>query len=224
MELDDLARQAHFVAEGLRDCARDAVRERVSEDGKLSADKIETEQHAVHGLAWLATYVEAIKEMAAYANRMQEDGRFGETEQLLTRIGLGEYLDQIFSAIPMNQTEFVRPADFGLAPDEIAPFRNEAVETLIASGATRENRAALAALIGEAREGVIGDPGLDETFEAIRGEMRRFADAEVVLHTAICDQVAGVVIGPVPECDRIDDDPCVAREIRRGMSELLGAV
>ena len=89
MELDDLARQAHFVAEGLRDCARDAVRERVSEDGKLSADKIETEQHAVHGLAWLATYVEAIKEMAAYANRMQEDSRFGETEQLLTRIGLG---------------------------------------------------------------------------------------------------------------------------------------
>jgi len=37
-------------------------------------------------------------------------------------------------------------------------------------------------LIAEAREGVIGDPRLDETFEAIRGEMRRFADAEVVPH------------------------------------------
>src|ERR1700722_14230663 len=160
----------------------DAMRDRVSENGKLSAGKIETEQHAVHGLAWLATYVEAIKEMAAYANRMQEDSRFGETEQLLTRIGIGEYLDQIFSAIPMNQGEIVRPADFGLAPDQIAPLRNEAVEALIASGATRENRAALAALIGEAREGLIGDPGLDETFEAIRGEMRRFADAEVVPH------------------------------------------
>jgi (2S)-methylsuccinyl-CoA dehydrogenase len=70
-------------------------------------------------LAWLATYVEAIKEMAAYANRMQEDGRFGETEQPLTRIGLGDYLDQTFSAIPMNQGEFVRPADFGLAADQI---------------------------------------------------------------------------------------------------------
>jgi (2S)-methylsuccinyl-CoA dehydrogenase len=182
LTLDDLARQAHFAAERLMDRALDAMRDRVSENGKLSADKIETEQHAVHGLAWLATYVEAIKEMAAYATRMQEDGRFGETEQLLTHIGLGEYLDQIFSAIPMNQGEVVRPADFGLAPDEIAPLRNEAVEALIASGATRENRAALAALIGEAREGVIGDPGLDETFEAIRGEMRRFADAEVVPH------------------------------------------
>ena len=180
MTLDDLARQAHFAADRFMDRALDAMRDRVSENGKLSAGKIETEQHAVHGLAWLATYVEAIKEMAAYANRMQEDGRFGETEQLLTRIGLGEYLDQIFSAIPMNQGEFVRPADFGLAPGEIAQLRSEAVEALIASGNTRENRAALAALIGEAREGVIGDPGLDETFEAIRGEMRRFADAEVV--------------------------------------------
>ena len=164
------------------DCALDAMRDRVSENGRLSADKIETEQHAVHGLAWLATYVEAIKEMAAYASRMQEDGQFGETEQLMTRIGLGDYLDQIFSAIPMNQGEIVRPADFGLAPDQIAQFRNEAVEALIASGNTRENRAALAALIAEAREGPIGDPGLDETFEAIRGEMRRFADAEVVPH------------------------------------------
>jgi (2S)-methylsuccinyl-CoA dehydrogenase len=178
--LDDFAARAHFAAEGLRDRARDAVRERVSENGKLSADKIETEQHAVHGLAWLATYVEAIKETAAYAERMQESGRFGETEQLLTRIGLGEYLAQIFNGIPMNQGEIVRLADFGLISDEIAPFRNEAIEALIGSGNTRENRAALATLIGEAPEGMIGESGLDETLEAIRGEMRRFAEAEVV--------------------------------------------
>jgi (2S)-methylsuccinyl-CoA dehydrogenase len=182
LTLDDLPRQAHFAARDLLDCALDTMRERVSKNGKLSADRIETEQHAVHGLAWLATYVEAIKEMAAYANRMQEDGRFGETEQLLTRIGVGDYLDQIFSAIPMNQGEMVRPADFGLTSDQIAPFRNEAVAALIASGNTRENRAAFAALIAEAQEGAVGDPGLDETFEAIRGEMRRFADAEVVPH------------------------------------------
>ena len=180
--LDDLADKAHFAAQGLMDCALDAVRARVSENGKPNAGKIETEQHAVHGLAWLATYVEAIKEMAAYARRMREEGRFGETERLLTRIGLGEYLAQVFSAIPMNQSEIVRPSDFGLALEDVAPFRNAIVESLIAEGNTRENRAALAALIGEAREGAIGDPGLDETFEAIRGEMRRFADAEVAPH------------------------------------------
>ncbi len=182
MTLDDLARQAHFSAQGLLDCALDAVRDRVSENGRLSADKMEAEQHAVHGLAWLATYVEAIKEMAGYAERMSEEGRFGETEQLMTRIGLGEYLTQMFHGIPMNQGEILRLTDFGLGPQDIEPFRNATVESLIAGGATRENRAALAALIAEAGEGAIGDPGLDETFEAIRGEMRRFADAEVIPH------------------------------------------
>ena len=43
-----------------------------------------------------------------------------------------------------------------------------------------DNRARLAARIAEAPEGAIGDPGLDETLEAIRSEMRRFADSEVV--------------------------------------------
>jgi (2S)-methylsuccinyl-CoA dehydrogenase len=182
MTLDDLARQAHFSAQGLLDCALDAVRDRVSENGRPSADKMEAEQHAVHGLAWLATYVEAIKEMAGYAERMSEEGRFGETEQLMTRIGLGEYLTQMFHGIPMNQGETLRLTDFGLGPQDIEPFRNATVESLIAGGATRENRAALAALIAEAGEGAIGDPGLDQTFEAIRGEMRRFADAEVIPH------------------------------------------
>ena len=145
MTLDDLARQAHFSAQGLLDCALDAVRDRASESGKLNPDKMEAEQHAVHGLAWLATYVEAIKEMAGYAQRMSEEGRFGETEQLLTRIGFGEYLTQMFNGIPMNQGEILRLADFGLGPQDIEPFRNEVIEGLIADGATRENRAVLAA-------------------------------------------------------------------------------
>jgi (2S)-methylsuccinyl-CoA dehydrogenase len=102
---------------------------------------------------------------------------------LLTRIGLGEYLSQIFGGISMNQGEIVRLSDFGLDEPDIEPFRDEPViKTLIRSGNTPDNRAALAAQIKDAHEGAIGDPGLDETFEAIRGEMRRFADAEVVPH------------------------------------------
>ena len=57
--------------------------------------------------------------------RMHEEGRFGATEELLTRIGLGEYLAQIFGGIPMNQGEIVRLADFGLdeADDRALPRR-----------------------------------------------------------------------------------------------------
>jgi (2S)-methylsuccinyl-CoA dehydrogenase len=181
LTLDDLARQAHDACQGLLECAANAVRNRVSEDGKLSAAKFEIEQRAAHGLAWLATYVEAIKEMAACTRRMREQERFGETEELLTRIGLGEYVAQIFGGLPMNQGEIVRLADLGLTEADIEPFRRKpAVEALNRSGNTTDNRAALAALIAEVPEGPVGDPGLDDDLEAIRSEMRRFADAEVI--------------------------------------------
>ena len=81
MTLDDCARQTQFTAEALLKCAVESVRERVSAQGKLSAARIEAEQRAVHGLAWLATYVEAIKEMAAYVRRMHKGGRLGPAEE-----------------------------------------------------------------------------------------------------------------------------------------------
>ena len=183
MKLDDLAAEALGSVEALLGQAIASVRSRVSEAGRLSAARIETEQRAVHGLAWLATYVEAIREMAAYARRLRAEGRFGETEDLLTRIGLGEYCAQIFGGVPMSQGEMLRLADFGLGDAAAAGHRAGAVAELIATGNTAAARARLAALI-EAADGAatVGDPGLDETFEAIRAEMRRFADAEVVPH------------------------------------------
>jgi (2S)-methylsuccinyl-CoA dehydrogenase len=183
VKLDDLARQALASIEPLLAQAISSVRARVSEGGRLSAALIEREQRAAHGLAWLATYVEAIREMAAYASRLSAEGRFGETEQLLTLIGLGEFLAQIFGGIPMSQGEILRLADFGLGEAEIAPCRTSAIAHLIAIGNIPDNRAALAGLIERAdNAATIGDPGLDETLEAIRTEMRRFADSEVIPH------------------------------------------
>jgi (2S)-methylsuccinyl-CoA dehydrogenase len=160
-----------------------AVRRTVSADGALSAELIEREQHAAHGLAWLATYVQAIREMLAYRERLSGEGRFGETEELLTRIGIGEYLAQIFGGIPMSQGEIVRPGDFGLGADVVARHRSDSVERLIAGGNTVAHRKRLAELIDHAdARGTIGDPGIDETLEAMRGEIRKYAEAEVLPH------------------------------------------
>ena len=96
------------------------VRERVVEGGRVSAARLDREQRAAHGLAWLATYVEAVRQLAAYAERMQRAGSLGEIEEHLVRIGLGEYLAQIVGGIPMSQGEMVRPADLGLSPPQVA--------------------------------------------------------------------------------------------------------
>src|SRR5262245_4916384 len=103
------AREAVRAVEALLADATRAVGGRVTQDGRISAKLLDREQRAAHGLSWFATYVEAIRQLASYAERMTAAGRFGEIENLLVRIGLGEYLAQMLGGIPMSQGEIVRP-------------------------------------------------------------------------------------------------------------------
>ena len=177
--LSDL-KEAVGVMETLLQSATDAVRARVLVDGRINAARVEAEQRATHGLAWFATYVEALREMANYAETMSAEDRYGEMESLITRIAFGEYLAQIFGGIPMTQGEITRLSDFGVSTDAITTAHSPAVTRLMAESNTPATRARLIALI-EASEGsaTFGDAGLDETMEAFRDEMRRFAESEV---------------------------------------------
>jgi (2S)-methylsuccinyl-CoA dehydrogenase len=176
------ARAATAAVEALLADATRAVGSRVTQNGRVSAQLLDQEQRAAHGLAWFATYVEAMRQLGAYAERMSAAGRFGALEELVVRIGLGEYLAQMLGGIPMSQGEFVRPGDLGLGPKDIAARVTAEVEELIATGNTAENRARLVALMREHHGATVGDCGLDETLEAIRDEMRKFAESEVVPH------------------------------------------
>ena len=182
-DLIDLAQGAVAATEAILAEATAKVRALVSENGRISNAALEREQRATHGLAWLATYVESVRQLGSYAERLSAEGKFGELEELIVRIGLGEYLAQIAGGIAMSQGETVRPTDLGLSPADIARRFAGAADTLIAEGNTAANRARLAALV-EAREtsGHFGEPALDPTLEAIRDEMRKFALAEVIPH------------------------------------------
>src|SRR5579863_10246391 len=119
-ELNAALHDAVAAAEALFTDARRAVAARVTVEGRPMARVFDREQRATHGLAWLATYVEAIRQLAAYAGRMIDTGNFGEIEDLVVRIGAGEYLAQILGGIPMSQGEVVRLADLGLGPAAVA--------------------------------------------------------------------------------------------------------
>ncbi|AZO78622.1 MULTISPECIES: acyl-CoA dehydrogenase family protein [unclassified Bosea (in: a-proteobacteria)] len=160
-----------------------AVRQKVLVDGRISSAKLEQEQHAAHGLSWLATYVMALRELKAYGERLQAEDRYGAIEDYAIRIGAGEYAAQIFGGIPMSQGEIVRLPALGLTAKAVAAACSDAAEALIAEGNTPENRARFVALFSQSQGlASVGDPGLDETLEAIRSEMRRFCEQQVTPH------------------------------------------
>jgi len=181
-ELVELAREACAALDALLGDATTKVRERVVVEGNLVGRLFDREQRATHGLAWFATYVEAVRQLAAYTARMAGDGTLGEVEDLLIRIGLGEYLAQIVGGIPMSQGEVVRPSDLGLSSTQVTARISPVIEGLIAGGNTAERRARLIELIRSGHGATVGICGLDETLESIREEMRKFADSEVIGH------------------------------------------
>jgi (2S)-methylsuccinyl-CoA dehydrogenase len=181
-ELVELSREAAAAADALLADAVARVRERVFVEGHSVARLFEREQRATHGLAWFATYVEAIRQLAAYSERMARGGTLGEIEEHLVRIALGEYLAQMLGGIAMSQGEVVRPSDLGLTAAQVAARINPLVEGLIASGNSAERRARLIELMRASHHATVGTGGLDETLESIRDEMRKFADSEVVGH------------------------------------------
>ena len=179
-ELVDLAREASAALDALLADATAKVRERVVVEGRVVGRLADREQRATHGLAWLATYVEAVRQLAAYAERMVGDDTLGELEEQLVRIGLGEYLAQIVGGIPMSQGEVVRPGDLGLTPAQVAARLNHSIEILIVNGNTAERRARLIELMRASHNATVGVCGLDDTLESIRDEMRKFANSEVI--------------------------------------------
>jgi (2S)-methylsuccinyl-CoA dehydrogenase len=181
IKLIALAREATRVAEGILADAVDAVRNRVSVDSQVVDAAVDREQRATHGLAWLATYVEALRQLAGYAERMHDAGSLGEIEELLVQLGIGEYLAQIAGGIPMSQGELLRPSDVGLSAVGVAARMAGPLEGLIARGQA-ERRARLIELICLRHDVSVGDCGLDDMLTAIRDEMRKFVDSEVLPH------------------------------------------
>jgi (2S)-methylsuccinyl-CoA dehydrogenase len=176
--MPDLARHGESVAaaDRLLHQAKAGVRRLVGEIG------LDAAQHAAHGFAWLATTVEALRQMAGWARRLSEAGRLGEIERSLLDVAFAEYLAQIAGGIPMSQSELVRLGDLGVPAAELRRFIDGPAAAFLAMD-TVSARASLArAIAADASAITFGESGLDETLTAMRTEMRRFSVAEVLPH------------------------------------------
>jgi len=171
------ASDAVAAADRVLQSAKAGVRAKVAEAGGIDAA-----QHVAHGLAWLATTVEGLRQMHAWGKKLSEEGRFGEFEQLLLIAAFAEYSAQIAGGIPMSQVEIIRADALGVTRAEIRRFEDEAAP-IIAAGSNQTVKSRLAELIA-AQPGAttFGDTGLDDTHAAIHEQMRKFSEAEVVPH------------------------------------------
>jgi len=184
--LDDLLTltdAAIAPAQSILDKALAHMREKVGVDGRVSGGAVEANQYAAHGLAWLATYVEALRQMQNWAKGLTENGKFGEVEQLIQQIAFGEYLNQMRGGIQMNQGEMIRLSDLGLTPNDIAALDTPQVMTLVQFGNSQAARTRLVELMQErSAEITVGHSGLDDELEMIREQFRRFSVDKVEPH------------------------------------------
>jgi (2S)-methylsuccinyl-CoA dehydrogenase len=170
--LIDGCRKGLNAADSVLESARLAVAKLVTVNGKLDPKSLDREQYAAHGFAWLSTYVNALRQMLDWAERLQSTGRLAEREQLILRMAFGEYLAQIKGGFSMSQGEIVRLADLGLDDSALKPL--DAAGALIADGNTTANRTRLAQLIAD---GNFGEAALDdESLGIIRDQFHAFAE------------------------------------------------
>jgi (2S)-methylsuccinyl-CoA dehydrogenase len=163
--------------------AKGTVKSLVAKDGRISSSLMEQHQAAAHGLSWLATYHESMRQMQNWATKLTEAGEFGEAEQLLHQIACGEYHAQVVGGIPMSQGEIVRLPDIKISAATQQEYQNAAVMNLIANGNTQVARTRLVELMQEQAGNVIfGASGLDEELEMIREQFRRFSIDRVEPH------------------------------------------
>ncbi len=184
--LDDLVETmsgAMIAAEAYLEAAKSAASRSLVVDGNPDRKALTEHQHLAHGLAWLATYVETLRETANWAKRLDAEENFGEIEALLSQILFSRYLSDLCFGIPMNQGETIRPYEFGLTDDWTDFKEDTAVSRLIEMGMTPASLAAAAALLPDSLSRATAEnTGLDETMNMVRDQFRKFANDKVVPH------------------------------------------
>ena len=143
---------------------------------RLEQARIDTEQRAAHGVAWLATSIAALDAVSNWAGAANSD-----LDRDIARLAFAETLAQMAGGLPMGQNELFRPADLGLGR-EARDLADACADVLDVDHADSRARVAKALVDGQWPSESLGDPELD----AIRDQFRRFTDAEILPHAHKC--------------------------------------
>ena len=175
-EADSVARTSELFVSAIRE----AVAELVAPAGTVEPELADRHQRALHGFAWYATLAEALAATAAWARSARDAGEWNPIDELILRVGFGETCGQIAHGVAMNQSEIVRPAEFGLSEAASDFARDTAVGRFLNNPDAATNRADLARRLTEGERPC--ESFRDETLDLIRSQIRSFTAARIAPH------------------------------------------
>ena len=168
------APSAISAIERLYTVARERVRARVVEGGKLAADKLDREQLAAHAVAYLATELEASRQIVAWAANVK-----GAHEQRIADAYVAELTRALRGGVDLGQTELIALTDLGITDADVAATIG--ARDIATWSESRASGASYLAIAEAARAEGAGALGLgDDTLEATQKEFRKFTDREVM--------------------------------------------
>ena len=177
-------KDASAAVDAYVDVARGKCREALTKaDGRPDRAALERQQHMAHGLSWLGTYAETLRQTAEWAARLEQEGKFSTTEALLTQILFSEYCAQLIGGVPMNQGEVIRPHELGIVAEADALFATPVVQQLIIDGKPPAVMAAAAECLPDAlSRNTVEETGLDETMSMVREQFSKYASDKIKPH------------------------------------------
>jgi (2S)-methylsuccinyl-CoA dehydrogenase len=139
--------------------------------GKISAKKLDDKQMAAHALAYLATEIAAVKQLAAWEAKVGKGE--ASTEKRLVRTYTAELLRSLRAGVNLGQTENVSLGELGIGPAQLLEMYGPELSAFAEAETSWEAYAPLAT------EPIDAFALEDETLTATRKEFRRFVDREV---------------------------------------------
>lgn len=176
---DDLSPAIVALSE-LYQRAQKRVLGHVLEAKRISSRLLDRHQLAAHALAYLATELEAARQLADWSVRVQLDGTGGDLERRIAGCYIGELCRSLVGGIELGPCESIALSQMWLETEDVqATLLSTAVQALCEQYASGDAVCTLARISAE--QSSFGSPGLgDETLIAISQEFRRFSDREVI--------------------------------------------
>jgi len=154
--------------------AHDNVKAMVAEGDRISAKKMNQNQLAAHAVAYMATELEACRQMAQWAERVG-----GDYEAKVARAYVGEVARSLVGGVDLAACECIGLSDLGIKDGDLR--ETILAPDVVAFAAEHASGQVYLEIAAHARDHGMPNPGYDDDMlSEIQSQFAKFVDAEVI--------------------------------------------